>query len=256
MAQPEYVFGIELLRIIPILSSGADSEGRIWHGSVTGGPFQVGETITGGTSLATADVVHVGDGYLDLTNIAGGPFQAGETITGGTSSASATASTANVTVVLVSEPQEAAFTAVIAEGEAVDQRGGDLLRCRVEDEDRFLGQDVTFRNAKLSAEAVVAMCGGALQLSGSDVIGWQAPDSQATQPLFRLQLFGKNYTEGSHDVADHSGYIQVDLYWCKAQVPSFTLADRQFVSPELTIQSRENPNVGTSYAWQYVAALP
>lgn len=58
------------------------------HGSVTGGPFVVGETITGGTSGATAEVVSVGAAVLHVKNVSGGPFVNGETVTGGTSSAS------------------------------------------------------------------------------------------------------------------------------------------------------------------------
>jgi len=58
--------------------------------SVTG-TFQVGETITGGTSSATADIVAISseNDYLLLEN-ATGSFTAAETITGGTSSATAT----------------------------------------------------------------------------------------------------------------------------------------------------------------------
>ena len=66
---------------------------QLVHGTVTAGPFVVGETITGGTSSATADVIEVGSNYLLLENEAGGPFQAAETITGGTSGASATVTT-------------------------------------------------------------------------------------------------------------------------------------------------------------------
>lgn len=59
------------------------------HGSVTGGPFQVAETITGGTSTATGTVSYVGSGWVELTAVSG-TFVAGETLTGGTSLATAT----------------------------------------------------------------------------------------------------------------------------------------------------------------------
>ncbi len=58
------------------------------HGSVTGGPYQVGETITGGTSGETAVVKEVGSGYL-LIAAQSGTFTASETLTGGTSGATA-----------------------------------------------------------------------------------------------------------------------------------------------------------------------
>lgn len=67
---------------------------KISHGSVSGGPFEAGETITGGTSSATATVAWEDDSdlFLEVIDVSGGPFQIGETITGGTSSASAAVS--------------------------------------------------------------------------------------------------------------------------------------------------------------------
>lgn len=58
-------------------------------GTVSGGPFQVGETVTGGTSAATGVVVAVNSGSLVITTGNGKAFTATETITGGTSSATA-----------------------------------------------------------------------------------------------------------------------------------------------------------------------
>lgn len=60
---------------------------KISIGTVTGGPFEAGETITGGTSTETAKVIAVQTGYLLV--IADSGITSGETITGGTSSASA-----------------------------------------------------------------------------------------------------------------------------------------------------------------------
>lgn len=65
---------------------------KLGHGSVTGGPFVVGETVSGGTSSATGDIAWVGSGYVELINVAG-TFVSGETITGSTSAATAALST-------------------------------------------------------------------------------------------------------------------------------------------------------------------
>ena len=62
---------------------------QVNHGAVTGGPFQVAETLTGGTSGATAIVKEVGAGYVLIDVVTGGPFQAGETLTGNISAATA-----------------------------------------------------------------------------------------------------------------------------------------------------------------------
>lgn len=63
-------------------------------GAVTGGPFQAGETVTGGTSSATGRVVgDVATGAAALTFVVvSGTFQTGEVITGATSGATATSS--------------------------------------------------------------------------------------------------------------------------------------------------------------------
>jgi hypothetical protein len=61
------------------------------HGVVTGGPFVLAETITGGTSGATGVTAEVGTDYVAISGIVG-TFQVGETITGGTSLATAVVS--------------------------------------------------------------------------------------------------------------------------------------------------------------------
>lgn len=58
------------------------------HGTVTGGPFTVGETATGGTSSATGIVAVVGADYIQVA-VTSGTFQDTETLTGGTSGATA-----------------------------------------------------------------------------------------------------------------------------------------------------------------------
>ena len=66
------------------------------HGTVTSGPFIVGETVTGGTSTATGIVAAVGADYVQVAT--SGTFVSGETITGGTSSATADLNAAPVFV--------------------------------------------------------------------------------------------------------------------------------------------------------------
>lgn len=53
------------------------------HGTVTNGPFVVGDTVTGGTSTATGKVTVVGSGFLKVA-VASGTFGAAETITSAT----------------------------------------------------------------------------------------------------------------------------------------------------------------------------
>ena len=65
---------------------------KLFHGTVTNGPFVYGATVTGGTSAATAKIGWAGTGFIELVNVVGN-FQVGETIT----SAGAPAPTAEVT---------------------------------------------------------------------------------------------------------------------------------------------------------------
>lgn len=81
-------FGDQYFRIHK--DGGTVVAGLITYSSVSGGPFTAGETITGGTSSATAVVIE--DDATDELQVRtiSGTFQAAETITGGTSSATAT----------------------------------------------------------------------------------------------------------------------------------------------------------------------
>lgn len=54
---------------------------RCDHGSVADGPFVFDDTVTGGTSSATATIAWVGSGFIELVNVSG-TFVVGEVITG------------------------------------------------------------------------------------------------------------------------------------------------------------------------------
>ncbi len=61
---------------------------KLTHGAADGGPFQVGETITGSNSSATGTVAWAGSDYVELVDVSGA-FVSGETLSGSTSSATA-----------------------------------------------------------------------------------------------------------------------------------------------------------------------
>lgn len=63
---------------------------KLSHGTVTNGPFVVGETVTGGTSSATGKVAFVGSGFIEVAGGNRGTFVAGETITATTKTATLT----------------------------------------------------------------------------------------------------------------------------------------------------------------------
>ena len=75
------------------------------RGSVTSGPFEVGETITGGTSGATGTVLRAIGEVAVMYNKVSGKFEDGETFTGGTSGASATIGIVEIPDETVTDPQ-------------------------------------------------------------------------------------------------------------------------------------------------------
>ncbi len=84
----------------PVVCSGVSMDDLqtqqfIAHGTVSDGPFTVGEVITGTTSSATGAVLSVGANFLEYT-ITAGVFVTTETITGSSSGATATSSGAPI----------------------------------------------------------------------------------------------------------------------------------------------------------------
>jgi hypothetical protein len=60
---------------------------KLSHGTVTNGPFAVGDTVTGGTSSSTGKIAYKDTSYIEVIHVTGTGFVAGETITSSTKSA-------------------------------------------------------------------------------------------------------------------------------------------------------------------------
>lgn len=73
---------------------------KLTHGTVTDGPFEVGETVTEGVSGATGEIVALDTTYVKIKNVFG-TFGT-EEITGGTSGATATVTTAGTYAEVIS----------------------------------------------------------------------------------------------------------------------------------------------------------
>lgn len=108
--------------------------GRLYHDDVSGGPFVVDETITGGTSSATGTIDAVGVDYVDYTPVTG-TFQASETITGGTSSATATTSSVEPKTQPNLTEIESLITSVSAELDGILKAAGYSLPISVSNTD-------------------------------------------------------------------------------------------------------------------------
>lgn len=95
-----------IFRVLQACGCQQEAAKSIAIGAVTGGPFQHGETVTGGTSSGTARVVFptaTGASKLYYVPISG-TLQSGEVLTGGTSAASATSSGAPASAGFVLRP--------------------------------------------------------------------------------------------------------------------------------------------------------
>lgn len=62
---------------------------KVSHGTVTNGPFAVGDTVTGGTSSASGKVAYAGANFVELVQVSGN-FATGETLTATTKTATVT----------------------------------------------------------------------------------------------------------------------------------------------------------------------
>lgn len=163
-------------------------------------------------------------------------------------------------VVVVDTPQEVSFDPQILEGNKTDLRGGDTFLGSIQEEDRLIGMNATFRDALLSYEAMKLIGGGALQGEAPDFTGYTAPTlSEQANPRspFKGEIYCSRYPKGSHLEGSQAGYTKVTLWYAKGRVPSFSLTDRGFVVPSYTIRSTENTGLSKGpFSIEDVAALP
>ncbi len=163
-------------------------------------------------------------------------------------------------VVTVDTPQEVSFDPQVLEGNKTDLRGGDTFLGSVQEEDRLIGMNATFRDALLSYEAMKLIGGGTLQGTAPDYTGYNAPTlSEQASPRspFKAEIYCSRYPKGAQREGAQSGYTKVTLWYAKGRVPAFTLADRGFVVPSYTLKGTENAGLSKGpFSIEDVAALP
>ena len=128
---------------------------RLEHGTVSGGSFAAGATVTGGTSKATATVAYAGEGYLECVGVSGS-FMPGEQLSAADAQATARGVSRVADVVLTDK--ESAPTVRYRQGVDYDinVRSG-LLRVRegCSDETVYVSADCEACDARL-VEALTA----------------------------------------------------------------------------------------------------
>lgn len=231
---------------------GAVTTGRFFAISSVSGTFQVGETVTGGTSSATATVVAVSaeNDYLLMSAPTGTFTAAGETITGGTSSATATLGANSSTVYghQFTAPQNSLPTFTLEFG--FDNEAYRLVGARfnsfesVGQEDNIIAVEVgvfarsEFKHARVTA--VLASGSGSKTISLDQTTGLVAADTikvfrpstgaflDFSASSVKTHTIGTVASETSITVTDLQTSLAVgDLIVLAPQTPSYTI-DKEF----------------------------
>jgi hypothetical protein len=159
----------------------------------------------------------------------------------------------------IETPQSVAIEQETEEGASSVLRGGDMVLCRVEEVDTIVGATITLVNAKLDAEALLHLCAGTLIEDTIETvdynIGWEMPtieEQQSRVPVL-IEIYAKNFnSSGNHD-----SYVKHTLGWCIGYAPGASMADTEWMTPEITIKCSENGVQSLPVMkWEFVDALP
>lgn len=160
---------------------------KLTHGTVTSGPFAIGDAITGGTSSATGVVGWVDTGFIELYHVHG-TFTDTETITSSGKSATLTDATVQEDIIVTDAASNPTTRYVLGEDYSLDVDGG-LLRA-LTDGDITTTCYVSYDYAALTLQSVNALAN--TSISGKFVfIG--DPD---TGPRVKVEIWSGKVTVG------------------------------------------------------------
>ena len=137
----------------------------------------------------------------------------------------------------VDKPQRVGKASVYVDGEQAIQRGGDKHVAVINEDDKFMGVDLTLTLAALIPEVDATICGGtATPASGK----WESPKSADEDAYpFSLIVWVANYTESDAN-SPQDGFIKHTYPMCKGKHASDENADKTFGAPSYTIEARRN----------------
>jgi len=132
--------------------------------------------------------------------------------------------------------QQLAYSPVYIEGQQMVQRGGDDIKAVIEEEDRFLGVDITIDMAGLEPELKAAIAGGTVSTNK-----WLAPKDSTEMPYpFRLKVWVANYEESDSN-SEQDGFIEYEFPFCKkGKLGSATSGQQAFTNDQFTFKARRN----------------
>jgi len=132
--------------------------------------------------------------------------------------------------------QQMSYSPVYVEGVQMIQRGGDDILAVIEEDDKFLGVDITIDMAGLEPTLKAAIAGGTV---ADDK--WSAPKDDTEMPYpFRLKVWVANYTESDSN-SEQDGFIEYEFPFCKkGKLGSATSGQQAFTNDQFTFKARRN----------------
>lgn len=156
----------------------------------------------------------------------------------------------------IDKPQRVGKSYSYVDGEQAIQRGGDEIVAVINEDDKFMGVDLTLVLAALIPEVDETICGGvATPASGK----WAAPTSIAEEAYpFEMTIWVANYTSSDAN-SPQDGFIKHTYPMCKGRRATDENADKTFGTPSYTIEARRNDsdseNIGAAVTYEKVDAI-
>ena len=122
------------------------------------------------------------------------------------------------------------------DGAEIIQRGGDVIKAVVKEDDTFLGVNLTLNLAAVEVAVKVLMVGGTVVDTK-----WEAPKDDTEMPYpYRLEVWQANFTE-SESESTQDGFIKHEFAFCKrGRLGSRSAAQQAFSNEQYTVEARTN----------------
>jgi hypothetical protein len=151
-------------------------------------------------------------------------------------------------------PQQFGCNLVTSNGQTIELRGGDRLLASINESDEYLGFDLTFQDAKLDGEFLVATAGGEYDDQSGE---YTPPAMGAAKKRFMAEIYMANYEGGIQHEGDLVGYTVLCLWNVTASLPTLAPQQRQFLIPQVTWKARDNVAASKRFfTFKSAAALP
>ena len=166
------------------------------------------------------------------------------------------AADASASEYIIDNPQRMAMTFVYINGEQVVLRGGDDIVALIQDDDKFVGVDISLELAELMPEVDETICGGSATPASSQ---WESPqdDTEAAFP-FEMEVWVANYDESDSE-SSQDGFIKYTFPLCKGRRDSGEHADKAFGTQIYSIRARKNSSnpsaIASAIKYEKVASI-